>query len=158
MQNRPNYLLALAFVMILVGCAGAEEQEAEAAGVAAPAAVPSSPVQDTLPAELSRVRLQLRQMQGVPADSLRMMLPAYRQMFSGMMDHMGGEMGHMRGMPMMGGDSAWVALMDSLHRDVAGIADAQNLPAEALERWMAAHHARAMRMFEMYPRLRRPMR
>lgn len=155
-----NPMIALPAVLIstLTACASPPQREtAESAQApdASSAAAPGAMMQDTLPPELRQMRLHLRQMQGVHADSIRAMLPLHRQMFSGMMGHMEGMGGHMRGMPMMHGDTAWTALMDSLHQDMLRLSDVSAMSDEEVERWMAAHRARAMRMLEMYPAMRR---
>jgi hypothetical protein len=156
MQIRAIGPLALGVVVIAGGCGQSAERESVQDAGAAVASAPSAS-EDTLPGELQDWRLHLRQMRGLRADSLRALLPGYRQRFSGMMGQ-GWMMGSRGGMPMMQGDSAWIALRDSLHQDMARLSGAADMSDEELERWMAAHQARALRMMQMYPGMHRGLR
>lgn len=138
---------AVLITVLQGGCGGQAGEPADQAATATlgdTAAATRPLAADTGAAlEAEALRLHLRQMQGVRGDSLRAMLPVHRQMLAGLM-------ARSPGMPMMH-DAGWQALMDSLHRDMALLADPSGLSATAMDSIMAVHRGRVERMLDMHP-------
>jgi hypothetical protein len=84
-------------------------------------------------------------MQGARGDSLHAMMPMHQQMLSRMTEMMAAGRG---GMTMrMGMDSAWIAIRDSLHRDVERM---MNMTPTEMEAFLGEHGARMRRMLELH--------
>ena len=86
---------------------------------------------------------QLQTMQSLSADSLRAVMPMYREVTDGMLAQMTKEIMDMKVLQ----DGQWSALMDSVHQDLNTM---RCMGGASLERAMAGHAARVARLVALY--------
>jgi hypothetical protein len=86
---------------------------------------------------------QMGTMLNATADSMKAMLPMYRQMLANMIAQIDREMRDMN----MTGDAAWNATLDSLRQDLRVMPD---LSAQALRDLMPAHSLRVRRFIDTH--------
>jgi hypothetical protein len=94
---------------------------------------------------------QMGTMRNATADSMKAMLPMYRQMLANMIAQIDREMRDMN----MTGDAAWRATLDSLRQDLRVMPD---LSAQALRDLMPAHSLRVRRVIDTHRSMMASMR
>ncbi len=136
-----RWKLALAAGMLAASCG----REPEPAQTAADTAGQMGGMQMTMQGMLMMpmMRQHLDSMAAMRPEQMAAMMTVHQDMASRMMDAMGADM---RGMNMTG-DAAWIALGDSLRRDLAEL---PGLSGEPLRVRMEAHIARMRRMMTMH--------
>jgi hypothetical protein len=94
---------------------------------------------------------QIGTMRNATPDSMKAMLPMYRQMLANMIAQIDREMRDMN----MTGDAAWNATLDSLRQDLRVMPD---LSAQALRDLMPAHSLRVRRVIDTHRSMMGSMR
>ena len=148
-----RFLIPALAVFAVAACAPAHDRSADSATRNALAAPDTGMPMQSMPtravgsgAMVEQMRLHLRAMEAMNADSVRMGLPMHVEMTDGMLAQMTREMMQMK----MPADPRWSALMDSVHQDLARM---PGMNGAELLKTMAEHRARLTRLMEMHHRM-----
>ena len=145
MRSIVRYSVLALIVSAFAACAGdqpeeepaVEETTGEMDGMAG---MPGMEMQSGMNEEMAA---HMQRMEGMPMDSVPVMLPMHRQMVANMLAQMNREMRDMN----MPADASWDATVDSLRADLRGMPE---MDADELGALLPAHRRRVMRLMEMH--------
>lgn len=159
-MNRFMMVTAVATVVLLPACGGAEE-EAPVQEDTEAVAEPTGGMQgmpgmggmqgDGMMQQMQHLEARMETMMGVRPDSMMAMMPEHRQMAANMLAQMNRDMQQMN----MPGDEAWTATVDSLRQDLSRMPE---MSVREIQEWMPGHNARMTRLMEMHRSMMGDMR
>ena len=148
-------ILALA-AAVVVACAKTSAHPADSAAQKVRSAADTGMPMHGMPARavgsgamVEQMRMHLQTMQAMKADGMRAQMPMHRQMADSMIAQMASDMANMK----MPADPRWSALMDSVRQDLTRM---PGMDGAELEKTMAAHHSRLIRLMEMHQKMMAP--